>query len=293
MDVSRHPRIELLAHSTIEEVSGYVGNFKARVRKKSRYVDEAKCTVCGDCATVCPVVVPDEFEQGFSSRKAIYIPFPQAVPPSYIINMEQCLGNNPIACTKCTDACEKQCIDLNMQDKIIDLNVGVIIVATGMGVYDPTALDEYGYTRFENVITSMEFERLICGSGATKGNLVRPSDQMTPKNIGFIQCVGSRTENRGHPYCSNVCCMNTIKDSLLIKEHYPEIEIHVFYVDIRAFGKGFEDMFKRSREAGIHYIRGFPGEVSEDPITRNLHFFLLHLSFRRHILPFLVLSMKL
>ncbi len=193
------------------------------------------------------------------------------MPSSYAINMVECLGNNPIACAKCVEACEKKCIDLNMQDEIVELDVGTIILATGMGVYDPTPLDEYGYSRFPNVVTSMEFERLVCGSGPTNGDLVRPSDQQTPKRIGFIQCVGSRTENRGHPYCSNVCCMNTVKDSLLIKEHHPDAEIYVFYMDIRAFGKGFEDLFRRSKEEGVHYIRGLPGEIKEDAGTGNLH----------------------
>ena len=270
MDVGRHPRITLMTYSEVEDISGYVGNFKVLVRKKARYVDETVCNSCGKCAEVCPVVMPDAFQQGFSSRKAAYIPFPQAVPSSYIIDMEQCLGNNPITCGKCLDVCEKHCIDLNMQDELVEINVGVIIAATGMDIYDPTILDEYGYTRFENVITSMEFERLICGGGPTDGELVRPSDRQTPKRIGFIQCVGSRTENRGNPYCSNVCCMNTIKDSLLINEHHPETEIYVFYMDIRAYGKGFEDLFRRSREAGVRYIRGLPGEVIEDPATRNL-----------------------
>lgn len=270
MDVGRHPRIKLLAYSSVEDVSGYVGNFKVRVRKKARYVDETLCSACGKCAEACPVVLPDEFQQGFSSRKAAYIDFPQAVPSAFLIDMEHCLGNKPVACVKCVDACEKECIDLHMQDKIVELEVGTIIVATGMGVYDPTQLDEYGYTRFENVITSMEFERLICGGGPTEGHLVRPSDQKTPKRIGFIQCVGSRTENRGYPYCSNVCCMNTVKDSLLIKEHDPDAEIVVFYMDIRAFGKGFEDLVRRSREVGVRYIRGIPGEIREDPTTGNL-----------------------
>ena len=270
-DVGRHPRIELMTLSEVEEVSGYIGNFKVKVRRKARFVDEKACTACDKCAEVCPVALPDEFQQGFSSRKAIYIPHPQAVPSAYVIDMEQCLGNNPIACVKCIEACEKKCIDLNAQDEIVELDVGTIIVATGMQVYDPTPLDEYGYTRFENIITSIEFERLICGSGPTKGELVRPSDQQTPKRIGFIQCVGSRTENRGNPYCSNVCCMNTVKDSLLIKEHYPDTEIYVFYMDIRAFGKGFEDLFRRSKEEGVRYIRGLPGEITEDPITGNLH----------------------
>ena len=270
MDVGRHPRIKLMTYSEVEEVSGYVGNFKVRVRRKARYVDETVCNSCGRCAEVCPVVVPDSFQQGFTSRKAAYIPLPQAVPSSYLIDMEHCLGNNPVACDKCLDVCEEHCIDLSMQDELVEIDVGVIIVATGMDVYDPTALDEYGYSRFENVITTLEFERLICGGGPTDGQLVRPSDHQTPKRIGFIQCVGSRTKNRGNPYCSNVCCMNTIKDSLLINEHDSDSEIHVFYMDIRAYGKGFEDLFRRSKEAGVHYVRGLPGEVIEDPNTRNL-----------------------
>jgi heterodisulfide reductase subunit A len=214
--------------------------------------------------------VPDEFQQGFSSRKAAFIPFPQAVPPAYMIDMKNCLGNNPVRCNKCVEVCEKKCIDLNMADKEIEIKVGAIIMCTGMDIYDPTVLDEYGYTRFENVITTMEFERLICGGGPTEGQILRPTDRNVPNRIGFIQCVGSRTANRGNPYCSNVCCMNTIKDSLLIKEHHPDTEIYVFYMDIRAYGKGFEDLYKRSQEEGVHYIRGFPGEVTEDPVSRNI-----------------------
>jgi heterodisulfide reductase subunit A len=183
-----------------------------------------------------------------------------------------------------------------MQDEIIEIDVGVIIVATGMDVYDPTALDEYGYTRFENVITTLEFERLICGGGPTEGQLVRPSDRQVPKRIGFIQCVGSRTDNRGYPYCSNVCCMNTIKDSLLINEHYPDSEVSVFYMDIRAYGKGFENLYQRSKEAGIRYIRGLPGEVIEDPETRNLTLRVENTSTSRvekHELEMIVLSVGL
>ncbi len=270
MDIGRHPKIKLLAYSSVEQVSGYVGNFKVKIRRKTRFINETDCTACGKCAEVCPVVLPDEFQQGFSSRKAIHIPFAQAVPSAYLIDMKNCLGNNPVACVKCVEACDKKCIDLNAKDTFEEIEVGSIIVATGMGVYDPTRLAEYGYGKFENVITTMEFERLICGGGPTDGHLMRPSDQTTPKRIGFIQCVGSRTDNRGNPYCSNVCCMNTIKDSLLILEHYPDTEIFVFYMDIRTFGKGFEDLLRRSKEEGVHYVRGLPGEIVEDASTKNL-----------------------
>ncbi len=256
--------------SEVESISGYVGNFRVKVHKKARYVDESECTACNECTDICPVMKPDEYQMGFSIRKAIYMPFPQAVPSSFVINMDECLGNNPIACGKCLEKCDKKCIDFDMQDEIVELNVGTIIVATGLDVYDPTALDEYGYTRFENVVTSLEFERLICAGGPTDGHFVRPSDGKTPKRIGFIQCVGSRAYKRGHPYCSNVCCMNTIKDSLLLKEHYPDTELSVFYIDIRAFGKGFEDLFNRSKKAGVRYIRGLPEHIAEDHDSGNL-----------------------
>jgi heterodisulfide reductase subunit A len=272
MDVGRHPNIELLAHSDVEDISGYVGNFKARVRKKARYVDEGECTSCGDCAEVCPVVVPDEFQMGLGSRKAVHIAFPQAVPSAYIVNPQECLGQNPIACGKCIEACEKQCIDFDMQDEVLDFEIGTIIVATGMDVYDPTALDEYGYTRFPDVITSMEFERLVSTGGPLGGHWGRPSDLSMPKRIGFIQCVGSRTQDpkRGNPYCSNVCCMNTIKEAQYLKDNYPDIDITVFYMDLRAFGKGFEELLMRSKSSGVRYIRGLPGEVRQHPNNGSL-----------------------
>jgi len=271
MDAGRHPRVNLMTNSEVESVSGFVGNFNVTIRKKARYVDPDECTACAECANICPVAVPDEYQQGFSSRKAIYMPFPQAVPSAYILDMENCLGNNPIACGKCADVCEKKCINYDDQDELINIEAGVIIVATGMDVYDPTEYDEYGYTRFDNVITSMEFERLICAGGPTEGHFIRPSDRKIPKSIGFIQCVGSRSRNgRGNPYCSNICCMNTVKDTLLLCDHYPGVEARVFYMDMRAFGKGFEDLYMRSREEGVKYVRGIPGDVSENDENKNL-----------------------
>ena len=270
IDVGRHPNIELLTYSEVEAVSGYVGNFSVKIRKKARYVDPEVCNSCNECAKVCPVVKPDEYQMGLGSRKAIYIPYPQAVPCSYILNMDDCLGTTPIACGKCADVCEQECIDYDDRDEIIERDVGAVIVAIGLDVYDPTELDDYGYTRFENVITSMEFERLICAGGPTAGHFIRPTDRERPKRIGFVQCVGSRNAAIGRPYCSNICCMNTIKDTLLLADHYPDLTNTVFYQDIRAFGKSFEDMFQRSKEAGTRYIRGLPGDIEEDPLTRNL-----------------------
>jgi heterodisulfide reductase subunit A len=205
------------------------------------------------------VIKPDEFQTGLSSRKAIYIPFPQAVPCSYILNMEDCLGNNPIACGKCAEVCEKHAINYDDQDEIVVREIGAIVVAIGLDVYDPTELDEYGYTRFPNVITSMEFERLICAGGPTAGHFVRPGDSQRPKRIGFVQCVGSRNPKIGRPWCSNICCMNTVN----------------------------------SKEAGTRYIRGIPADAEEDPETGNLIVTVENTTtgrIERHELDMLVLS---
>ncbi len=272
MDVGRHPNIELLTYSEVEDISGYVGNFKAKIRKRARYVDENECTTCGDCAAVCPIVVPDEFQMGLGSRKAVYISFPQAVPSAYLVAADECLGQNPIACGRCIEACEKQCISFDQQDSYLELNVGAIVVASGMASYDPTALNEYGYRQFPNVVTSMEFERLISTGGPLEGHFGRPSDLKKPRHVAFIQCVGSRTRDadRGYPYCSNICCMNTIKATQYLKDNYPEIDITVFYMDLRAFGKGFEELLMRSKQSGVRYIRGLPGDVVENTETGNL-----------------------
>ena len=264
-DVGRHPRITLHTLSEIKDVKGYVGNFDVSILKRARYVDENECTACGDCAEACPVIRPDEFNLGLSSRRAIFSPFPQAVPSAYVLNANECLGHNPVVCGKCLEACDKGCIDFHMSDKEIVEHVGSIVVATGFDVYDPTELDEYAYSRFENVLTSLEFERLINAGGPTGGEVLRPTDRQPARSIGFVQCVGSRSAKKGGNYCSNVCCMNTVKSTLMLKEHYPDMDIKVFYIDIRAFGKGFEELYTRSRRSGVHYIRGLPGTVEEDP----------------------------
>ena len=270
MDAGRHPRIELLVDSEVENITGFVGNFNAQVRRRARFVDSDECTSCGECEKVCPVTVADEYQEGLSSRKAIYLPFPQAVPSAFSLDAESCLGFNPIACGKCLEVCDKKCIDFDATDEIRDLEVGTVVVATGMEVYDPRENDEYGYTQYPNVVTSMEFERLINAGGPTGGELVRPSDREVPLRVGFIQCVGSRSVQRGVPYCSNICCMNTIKETLLLADHFPESRSTVYYMDIRAFGKGFEDLYRRSREAGVRYVRGLPGNVREAPESNDL-----------------------
>ena len=297
-DVGRHPNIEMITLSEIKDIKGYVGNFDVTVTKKARYVNEKECTACGDCAVVCPVLVPDEFEMGLASRRAIFIPFPQAVPSAYILNPDDCLGQDPLICGKCKEACEKGCIDYDVQDEELSFKVGTIVVATGMEPYDPTPLDEYGYTRFPNMLTTMEFERLINAGGPTKGEVVRLSDLKVPKSVAFIQCVGSRSpgNKKANPYCSNICCMNTIKDTLMLKEHYPDMEVKVFYIDIRAFGKGFEDLFQRSKGKGVKYIRGLPGDVQEDPQSQDLVLFAENTStdlLEKHRTEMVVLSQGL
>jgi len=269
-DVGHHPNIELLANSEVVDVKGYIGNFHVKVLKKPRYVTK-DCSACDECAKVCPVIAPNEFDVGLAIRHAIYTPFAQAVPSTYTIDMNLCLNKDGvIVCDKCMKACERQTITFEMKPEIAQLEVGTVIVATGADVFDPSTLPNYGYGKYPNVITSLEFERLINAGGPSGGHLIRPSDMQIPKRVAFIQCVGSRSERNGKLYCSNVCCMNTIKDSLLIKEHWPETEIYVFYVDIRAYGKGFEDLYKRARKEGVIFIRGLPAEIREDKKINNL-----------------------
>jgi len=269
-DAGRHPNITLMTQSEIKAVSGYVGNFQVQILKRARYVKEDQCTACGDCVQVCPVLVPNEFNMGLNSRRAIYQPFPQAIPSAYVMDINNCLGYDPVVCGKCIEKCKKKCIDFNMSDQELTFKVGTIIVATGMEVYDPTEMDEYGYTRHENVLTSPEFERLINAGGPTQGQVLRLTDRKPPKSVAFIQCVGSRSQRRGEPYCSNICCMNTVKSTLMLKDHDPDLDVKVFYIDMRAFGKGFEDLFRRSKGMGVRYIRGLPGSIQEDPQSKDL-----------------------
>jgi heterodisulfide reductase subunit A len=263
-EVGRHPNVTILTDAAIEKVDGYIGNFTVTVKQKSRFVT-SECTSCGDCTKACPETRPNEFDLGLTTRKAIYVPFPQAVPSKYLIDYEACLNTpNVTVCNRCVEACQPNCIEFNMPQEVVhNIEVGTIIIATGMRAYNPRELEEYGYGRYRDVLTSLEFERLINAAGPTEGRLIRPSDHKIPKSVAFLQCIGSRSTNRGHPYCSNICCMETIKDALLIKEHWPEIDITVFYMDIRAFGKGFEDLYRRAREVGVRFIRGLPYEITE------------------------------
>jgi len=271
VDAGSHPNIELMTYSEVKEVTGKAGNFKVKVLKKPRYVNIDMCVGCGTCASKCPMKISSEFNSGLSKRSAIYVPFPQAVPLKYTIDADNCLYLTKGVCGLCEQVCPASAIDFNEEEKVVELDVGAIIVATGFDPYDPSAETVYGYQRFPNVITGLEFERLINASGPTHGHIERPSDQELPKRVAFVQCVGSRNEKIGNPYCSRVCCMYAIKNAILMKEHYPDTDVSIFYIDIRAFGKGFEEFYKRAEEEfGIKFIKGRVSEIQEDPGTHNL-----------------------
>ncbi len=257
--VGSHPYIELLTYSEVEEVAGYIGNFKVKIRKKARYIDEVLCTGCVLCQTKCPWKVDSEFDAGIGKRKAIYTPFPQAVPNIPVIDREHCAYFLKGKCRACEKVCEAGAIDFEQEDKLVEVEVGSIIVATGFQVFDPTPIYQYGYGRLPNVITSLEFERMVNSAGPTDGEIVL-KDGSPPESIAIIHCVGSRDE-KYHEYCSRVCCMYSMKFAHLVKEH-TEAEVYEFYIDIRSFGKGFEEFYNRVLKEGTIFIRGRPAEVT-------------------------------
>jgi len=262
--VARHPRIKIYTLSEVIKVDGFVGNFKVWIKKKPRYVDIEKCTMCGECEKVCPVVVPNEFDRGLSLRKAIYIPFPQAVPAAYVIDPDACLGLNPIVCGECIDVCDQKAINYDDKEEIIVENVGAIIVATGYDLYPKEKIAEYGYGKYEDVIDSLQFERLLSSTGPTGGVIRRPSDGKIPESIAFIQCVGSRDANHLE-YCSKICCMYTAKHAMMYKHLVPNGQAYVFYIDVRAAGKGYEEFIKRvMEEYGVVYIRGRVSKIYKE-----------------------------
>ena len=266
-----HPNIELLTCSEVKEVTGSAGNFKVKVLKNTRFVDAGKCTGCGVCAEKCPVKVPSEFDVGMGMRKAIYMPFPQAVPRVAIIDKDRCLFFQKGVCKVCEKFCQANAINFDQKPEEITLNVSSIILATGLELYDPAPISEYGYKRYKNVLLSLEFERLINASGPTCGELLRPSDNKHPRRIVFIQCVGSRTQQKGLAYCSSVCCMYATKEAILVREHEPECEVYILYTDLRVFGKRFQEFVSRARdEWGVKYVNGRAALVIEDPETKDL-----------------------
>ena len=262
-EVSREKNIELLTYSEVVEVTGFIGNFDVTILKKPHYVDQVKCTACGICVDSCPITVGNEFELGLATRKAIYVPFPQAVPGQFTIDMDNC-----IKCGICEriDVCEPEAIKFDDEPEYLKVKVGTIIVATGWDLYDPTELKQYGYGRYPNVITGFQMERLLSSFGPVIGKPVRPSDLKEPHSIAFLQCVGSRNfREGGNQYCSRVCCMYAVKQARQYKEKHPDADIYIFYMDIRAFGKGYEEFYESAgRNYGINFMRGRIAEVIED-----------------------------
>ena len=261
VEVGQHPNIRLLTLSEVVSVEGEVGRFCVRIQCNPRYVNE-KCTVCGDCVETCPVVVPNEFDRGLAARRAIYIPSPQSVPAIYCLDPKTCLGLFPLACGKCAEACDIGAIDYDMAAETIEVEVGAIIVATGYELYQDDAVMAYAYMSHPDVLDGLEFERLLSASGPTGGKVIRPSDRTVPKEIVFIQCGGSRNPEHGLPYCSKICCMYTAKHAILYKHRVPDGQVYVFYIDIRAGGKGYEEFVTRAMEEDdTVYIRGRVSKV--------------------------------
>jgi heterodisulfide reductase subunit A len=261
VDAGRHPNVELLTYSEVVDLQGQVGDFRVKVKKKPRYVHEELCTGCGLCVEACVwKKVPSEFNAGVAMRSAAYIPFPQAVPLKAVIDEKTCLYLARGKCgRKCEKACERGAIDFEMKEELVDLHVGAIIVATGFDPFDPRLKPEFAYGVYDNVITGLEFERLSSASGPTQGKIIINGQE--PRDVVFIHCVGSRDKNLGNEYCSRVCCMYTAKQAHLVREKLHEANITVFYMDVRAFGKGFEEFYDRVRMEGARYRRGNPSEI--------------------------------
>ena len=267
VEAGRHPNITLITNAEITDLSGETGNFEVKIRKRSRYINEDKCNGCGLCTQKCPVEAIDTYNKGLSNRSAIYIEYPQAVPLKYIIDREKCVG-----CGICQEICEAGAVEYEQEDTEATLEVGSIILAPGFESFDARLKTEYGYGRFRNVVTSIEFERILNASGPYGGLILRPSDGEIPGKLAFIQCVGSRDAQLGNNYCSAACCMYSIKEAIIANEHVPtELKSTIFYMDIRAYGKEFDAYYNRAREEyGTRFVRSRVANVEEDPLTNNV-----------------------
>ena len=264
VDCAQNEKIDILTYSEIEDVKGFVGNFKVKIKKKARFVDEKKCTGCGECMQKCPSKKGlNEFNMGLNTRPAIYIPFAQAIPNVAVIDANECIKLKTGKCGLCQLKCQVKAIDYTQKDEYIEREYGAIVVATG---YKPISLEnfnEYGYSTYKDVVTSLEFERIMNAAGPTGGHLVCPSNNKEPKEIVFIQCVGSRdVSGCGKPYCSKICCMYTAKHAMLVREKYPNCNVTVFYIDVRTPGKNYDEFFRRAVEQyDVEYIKGMVGKV--------------------------------
>ncbi|MFP3869654.1 MAG: FAD-dependent oxidoreductase [Syntrophobacteria bacterium] len=293
-DLSRHPNIEILTQTQVVQVSGQPGNFTVILRQEPRYVDVEKCTACGTCADKCPRKVADLFNQNLSRRKAAYIPYPQAVPLKYVIDEEHCIYFKKGTCRRCEKFCPSEAIDFTQQPRVLELKVGALILAPGFQPFDPSgAHDAYGYGKCPNVITTLEFERILSATGPYQGELLRPSDRQPPERIAFIQCVGSRDMLCGRGYCSAVCCMAAIKEAVVAHEHQPQgLETTIFFMDIRAYGKGYDEYAEKARERyGLTFVPAKVARVEELPdASLRLHCMDEHGTYQYYEFDLVVLS---
>ncbi len=262
----RHPNIQIVPYSELKSVEGEEGDFRATLKKKAMRVDPEKCTGCAICAQKCPASAIDEYNEGLSKRRGVFIRYSQAVPLIFTIDKEKCLG-----CGICKEVCKANAIRYDEEDSEVELEVGSIILAPGFEEFDPRIVTEYGYGRYPNVVTSIEFERILSATGPYRGVVLRPSDGELPEKVAFIQCVGSRDERVGNPYCSGVCCMYTIKEAVIAEEHNPGLKPSIFFMDVRAFGKEFDDYYARAEEEhGVRFIRSRASHTDQDPDTKDL-----------------------
>ena len=268
---ARNANINIITSAEVREIEGDVGDFKVKIFKKARYVDLAKCTGCGACTQVCPIKIDDKYNQNLCKTKNIHIPYPQAVPLAAIIDPEHCLYLTKNRCRACERACTAKAIDFSQKDEEIILETGAVIFAPGAKHFDSKEKPEYGYGRYPNIITSMEMERILSASGPTSGEVNRISDNKHPQKIAFIQCIGSRDPSCGNEYCSSVCCMYATKEANIIKEHNKDIDVSIFFMDMRAYGKDFEKYYEKAKnELNVKYIRSMPSSIEEIGINNDL-----------------------
>jgi heterodisulfide reductase subunit A len=269
--LAQNPNIEILAYSKLEGIEGEAGSFRAKIRKKARYVDAEKCTSCGTCAGKCPIKVRNEYNFGHDVRKAIYKDYAQGIPSVYTIDTEHCRTFQGKKCGVCNKVCPAGAIDYEQKDVIQEIEVGAAILTTGYELFDVARISEFGYGRMPNVVTNLEMERILSASGPFEGQIKRPSDGVHPHKVAWIQCVGSRDPRKGMPHCSSVCCMASIKEAVIAREHDSSIEPTIFFMDIRAYGKDFDKYYERAqKEGGVRFIRSMVSRLVEDPITRDL-----------------------
>ena len=269
VDVAQHEKIKIYSYSEVVDVKGFVGNFDVTIKKKARFVNEDVCTGCGLCTEKCPQKkVPNEFNLGMDTRRAIYIPFAQAVPKVATIDADYCTMLKTGKCGVCSKVCTAKAIDYTQKDQFVEQKYGAIVVATGFNPISMEKFDEYAYSQSKDVVTSLEYERLMNAAGPTAGKLLRPSDGKHPHKIVFVQCVGSRCSacaEKGKEYCSKICCMYTAKHAMLTRDKYPDTDVTVFYIDVRTPGKNFDEFYRRAvEEYGVHYIKGMVGKVSPE-----------------------------